>query len=72
MRSSGRLVRKLVAEGREFGSLTLDEWREASDLFGADIVDRVTPRRLGGGEADAAIDGSGCRRAALDARRTSG
>ena len=40
----GALVRKLVAEGREFGSLTLDEWREASELFGADIVDRVTPR----------------------------
>ena len=39
----GALVRKLVAQGREFGSLRLDEWREASDLFGADIVDRVTP-----------------------------
>src|SRR5687767_6203925 len=39
----GALVRKLDAEGREFGSLRLDEWREASDLFGADIVDRVTP-----------------------------
>jgi argininosuccinate lyase len=40
----GALVRKLVAEGREFGSIRLDEWREASDLFGADIVDRVTSR----------------------------
>ena len=40
----GALVRKLVAEGRDFASLSLDEWRAASDLFGADIVDRVTPR----------------------------
>jgi len=40
----GALVRKLVAEGREFGSLRLEEWRAASDLFAADIVDRVTPR----------------------------
>jgi argininosuccinate lyase len=40
----GMLVRKLVAEGREFGSLTTGEWRDASDRFEADIVTRVTPR----------------------------
>jgi argininosuccinate lyase len=40
----GALVRKLVAEGREFGSLRMDEWRAASDRFGDDIVGRVTPR----------------------------
>ena len=40
----GALVRKLVAEGRDFGSLSLEEWRAASDLFDADVVDRVTPR----------------------------
>ena len=40
----GALVRRLHAEGREFGSLSLEEWRATSDLFGADIVDRVTPR----------------------------
>ena len=44
-RSSVRLVRRLVAEGREFGSLGLDEWRAASDLFEADIVTRVTPQQ---------------------------
>ena len=38
------LVRKLVAERREFGSLTMDEWLSASDRFEADIADRVTPR----------------------------
>ena len=40
----GGLVRKLLAESREFGSLSLDEWRVASDLFDDDIVSRVTPR----------------------------
>jgi argininosuccinate lyase len=39
----GALVRKLVAEHREFGSLSLDEWRAASDRFDADVVARVTP-----------------------------
>lgn len=40
----GSLVRKLVAEGREFGSLRTEEWQAASDLFAADILSRVTPR----------------------------
>jgi argininosuccinate lyase len=39
----GALVRKLVVEEREFGSLTPDEWRAASELFEPDVVDRVTP-----------------------------
>ena len=39
----GALVRKLIIEQREFGSLSLDEWRAASDRFEADVVDRVTP-----------------------------
>jgi argininosuccinate lyase len=40
----GALVRRLVAEKREFGSLSLEEWRAASELFDADIVHQVTPR----------------------------
>jgi argininosuccinate lyase len=39
----GALVRFLVAEGREFGSLTPEEWQRASDRFGPDVVERVTP-----------------------------
>ena len=39
----GALVRKLIVEQREFGSLSLDEWRAASPRFEADVVDRVTP-----------------------------
>ncbi len=39
----GALVRKLIVEQREFGSLSLEEWRAASDRFEADVVDRVTP-----------------------------
>jgi argininosuccinate lyase len=40
----GALVRKLVAERRDFESLSLAEWRIASDRFDADVVERVTPR----------------------------
>jgi argininosuccinate lyase len=39
----GALVRKLVAEGREFGSLSVGEWRSASELFAPDVLNRVTP-----------------------------
>ncbi len=40
----GGLVRKLVAEGRDFTSLSTGEWRTACDQFEDDIVSRVTPR----------------------------
>jgi argininosuccinate lyase len=39
----GALVRKLHGEGRHFESLSLDEWRTASDLFEQDVVGRITP-----------------------------
>jgi argininosuccinate lyase len=39
----GALVRKLVAERRDFESLSLDEWKSASDRFDADVAARVTP-----------------------------
>jgi argininosuccinate lyase len=39
----GALVRKLVAEERDFESLSLEDWRAASDKFGPDVVARVTP-----------------------------
>jgi argininosuccinate lyase len=32
----GAMVRRLLAEGRDFSSLTPAEWREASDMFGED------------------------------------
>jgi argininosuccinate lyase len=40
----GGLVRRLVAEEREFETLGLDEWRQASELFEADIVRSITPQ----------------------------
>jgi argininosuccinate lyase len=40
----GALVRKLVAEGREFDSLSMPEWRAVSDLFDVDIASHVTPK----------------------------
>ena len=39
----GALVRKLIAERREFESLSADEWRAASEHFGPDVIARVTP-----------------------------
>ncbi|HEY5617426.1 MAG TPA: argininosuccinate lyase [Vicinamibacterales bacterium] len=38
----GVLVRRLLAEGRDFSALTLQEWREASDLFGEDVQQAAT------------------------------
>ena len=40
----GQLVRKLHAEGRHFESLSVDEWRAASDLFDQDVAGHVAPR----------------------------
>lgn len=40
----GALVRRLHAEHRDFASLSQDEWGAASELFGADIRQRVAPR----------------------------
>jgi argininosuccinate lyase len=39
----GALVRKLIAERRDFESLSMAEWRAASDRFEPDVVARVTP-----------------------------
>jgi argininosuccinate lyase len=40
----GAMTRRLLAEGRDFESLPLAEWRGYSDLFDADVIDRVTTR----------------------------
>jgi argininosuccinate lyase len=40
----GAMTRRLLADGRDFESLTLAEWREWSEMFDADVVDRVTSR----------------------------
>jgi argininosuccinate lyase len=39
----GALVRKLIAEKRDFESLSIEEWRAASDLCGPDVIARITP-----------------------------
>ena len=39
----GALVRKLVADERDFAALSIAEWRAASEHFESDVVDRVTP-----------------------------
>jgi argininosuccinate lyase len=40
----GAMTRRLLAEGRDFESLPLAEWRSCSELFEADVIDRVTAR----------------------------
>ena len=62
----GALVRRLLAEGRDFSTLSLDEWREASDLFGDDVPRaatalasvqaRRTPQSTNPGAVGAALD----------------
>jgi argininosuccinate lyase len=39
----GAMVRKLLAEGRDFESLTLDEWRAHHPSFGEDVQRAITP-----------------------------
>ena len=38
----GALVRRLLGEGRDFSTMTIEEWREASDLFGEDVLQAAT------------------------------
>jgi argininosuccinate lyase len=40
----GAMTRTLLADGRDFESLTLEEWRGWSDLFAEDVRARVTSR----------------------------
>jgi argininosuccinate lyase len=58
----GALVRQLVGEARDFESLSVAEWRAASEHFGPDVVARVTPgvsiaaKRTPQSTAPAAVD----------------
>jgi argininosuccinate lyase len=38
----GAMVRRLLAEGRDFSNLTLAEWRDASEMFGEDASQAAT------------------------------
>jgi argininosuccinate lyase len=38
----GAMVRRLLAEGRDFSDLTLAEWRDASEMFGEDAPGAAT------------------------------
>ncbi len=38
----GAMVRRLLSEGRDFSQLSLAEWRDASDMFGADAPRAAT------------------------------
>jgi argininosuccinate lyase len=36
------MVRSLLAQGRDFSDLSMDEWRAASDVFGPDAPEAAT------------------------------
>jgi argininosuccinate lyase len=38
----GAMVRRLLAEGRDFSTLSMDEWRAASEMFGEDAPRAAT------------------------------
>ena len=40
----GLMTRRLLDAGRDFASLTVTEWQQYSDLFGPDVVERITTR----------------------------
>jgi argininosuccinate lyase len=62
----GGMVRRLLAEGRDFGDLTMAEWHEASELFGEDapraatamasVQARTTPQSTNPAAVRAALD----------------
>ena len=52
----GALVRKLVAEGRDFGRSRSRNGARPATCSTPDVVTRVTPAVVGGGQADAAVD----------------
>jgi argininosuccinate lyase len=62
----GGMVRRLLAEGRDFADLTPEEWRAASEMFGPDapraatalasVEARRTPQSTHPGAVRAALD----------------
>ena len=66
----GALVRRLLAEGRDFSTLSLDEWREASDLFGDDVPRAATALASVQARRTPQSTNPGAVRAALDECRT--
>jgi argininosuccinate lyase len=60
------LVRKLLAEGRDFSTLTAGEWREASDRFGDDVQQAVTAMASVHGRRTPQSTNPAAVRAALD------
>ena len=56
----GALVRRLLAENRQFGDLSLDEWRAASPHFADDVRQAITPEASVRARQDTAIHSAGC------------
>ena len=52
----GRMVRELLAAGRDFDDLSLAEWRAYSELFGDDVTRSGQRAGVGAGAPHAAVD----------------
>ncbi|HSK08848.1 MAG TPA: argininosuccinate lyase [Vicinamibacterales bacterium] len=65
----GRIVRDLLPGGRDFGCLSLAEWRAYSDRFGADIIELVSPAAsVAAKRTPQSTNPAEVRRALMDAR----
>jgi argininosuccinate lyase len=62
----GAVVRKLVAEGRDFASLSLDEWRTFSDRIDPDVAEAISARALVAAKRPPQSTNPGAVRAALE------
>ena len=58
----GAMVRRLLAEKRDFESLSLDEWRTVERAVWRRCETACDGRRVGSGQENAAINASRCRR----------
>jgi argininosuccinate lyase len=66
----GAMVRRLLAEGRDFSTLTMNEWREASDMFGEDAPQGGHGARVGAGSRTPQSTNPEAVASALDESRT--
>jgi argininosuccinate lyase len=62
----GAVVRKLVAEGRDFASLSLDEWRTFSDRIDPDVAEAISARASVAAKRTPQSTNPGAVRAALE------
>ena len=66
---SGRLVLKCIAQGKALDDLTLDEFREESDVFGEDIYEAISMKTCVGKRLTLGAPGQEAMRAVVEENR---